>query len=155
MPPSTARNRVRVAGDAAIIEVSIPVRDITSTCHICATSFCDEDVCCRARMHLGCCTQTLCCKCLVKLCKRCHCTSECAAVVAFCPYCREVSGVSVLDVFRGASEECSSCKDNEEAAEQETGHEEEEGEEEESVGSTFPSPAQRHWTSYFTGPSTS
>jgi hypothetical protein len=162
MPPSSARNRVRVSSDAtaAIIEVSIPMRDVCSSCHICTNEFCDDDECCRTGVHLQCCTQLLCCKCLVRMCKRCRCTPECKAVVAFCPYCRESVGVPVLDIFRGATEECSSCK-NRSDPQTEAGDDDEEEDDADrhsSVGSTTvtatPGVTQElatngRWTTYF------
>lgn len=153
MPQSTARNRVRVSGDAAIIEVSIPMRDACSTCHICANEFCDEETCCRTGIHLRCCTQTLCCKCMIRMCKKCRCTQTCDVVVAFCPYCRESVGVPVLDIFRGAIDECATCRHkNEGAADDEEEAEDQEMEERSSVGSSATTPPPRfasQWSTYF------
>lgn len=113
--PSRARG---VAG-ATVIEVSIPVRalrdaedgqeDEDMACYICANSFCEEDECSRSLTHLACCTQSICCGCLVKSCKRCGCKEDCDAVISLCPFCREVSPVDALDMFLGAKAPCKAC----------------------------------------------
>ena len=114
---------------AAVIELSIPMRlvnrrarggaasagrdsdeeDDEVTCYICANSFCDEEECQRAMTHLGCCTQAICCGCLVKSSKRCTCKEDCDAVISLCPFCREVSAVEALDVFLGHKPPCKAC----------------------------------------------
>lgn len=126
------RRQVRTTAGATIIELSIPVRrrrrlvsdasdtsdadtdtddDEEMTCYICANSFCDDETsCCRALTHLGCCTQAICCGCLLKSCKRCTCKDECDAVISLCPFCREVSSVDALDVFLGSKGACAACK---------------------------------------------
>jgi hypothetical protein len=110
------RNRVRVpgvVGDATVIELAIPMLDTGATqCHICASAFCPSHECARSPTHLACCTQTICTGCLVKMCKRCRCADDCAVIVAFCPYCREVSPVPSLDIFRGTQTPCSGCSDS-------------------------------------------
>lgn len=116
--PSTriTRNRVRVPGvigDATVIELAIPMLDTGATqCHICTSGFCPSHECEKSATHLGCCTQTICTGCLVKMCKRCRCADDCAMIVAFCPYCREVSPVPSLDIFRGTRTPCSGCSDS-------------------------------------------
>ena len=124
------RRQVRSSGGATVIELSIPMRrrhlvssdsdddsdDDDLTCYICANSFCDSEVCCRALTHLGCCTQAICCGCLLKSCKRCGCKDECDAVISLCPFCREVSPVDALDVFLGTKPPCAECKAGDEPA---------------------------------------
>ena len=106
------------------IELSIPVRlvrdavggsgedaddDDDTACYICANAFCDNEDCCRTLTHLGCCTQAICCGCLLRQAKRCMCKDDCDAVIALCPFCREVSAVEVLDIFLGGVKACASC----------------------------------------------
>lgn len=111
----SARLRSGTAG-ATVIEVSIPLRTLQSegddadeACYICANAFCASDACRRSLTHLACCTQAICCGCLSKTCKRCGCKDDCDAVIALCPFCREVSPVEVLDVFLGAKDPCAEC----------------------------------------------
>ena len=87
------------AGDASDID----------TCHICAHEFCLEDACGRAPTTLKCCTQPLCCSCLAKMVKRCRCSDDCEAVIALCPFCREVCPVTTLDLFLGSRPACKAC----------------------------------------------
>lgn len=110
MPRATTRAR------GARIELTIPIRmasavatDAGQDCYLCRNEFCDEDVCSRGLTHLQCCTQTMCCGCLAKLVKRCRCVEDCEAVIAMCPFCREVSPVTVLDVFLGHAGACKGC----------------------------------------------
>ena len=110
------RNRVRISGDATIIELAIPVHGFggsggeDATCHICRHSFCHREECCRAPTHLACCTQGICTSCVARLAKRCRCSDTCGAVVAMCPYCREMSPIPALDLYRGSVlKECRSC----------------------------------------------
>lgn len=79
------------------------------TCYICANSFCAAEACCRSLTHLGCCTQSICCGCLLKSSKRCGCKDDCDAVISLCPFCREVSPVETLDVFLGHKQPCAAC----------------------------------------------
>jgi hypothetical protein len=112
----TARLRAGASG-ATVIEVSIPLSTLRSgddlqddpTCYICANSFCATDKCGLSLTHLACCTQSICCACLVKSCKRCRCKDECDAVIALCPFCREVSPVEALDMFLGGKPGCKAC----------------------------------------------
>lgn len=128
MPPlSTAQNRVRVTGETTVIELSLsPIiqnhhgADPAAACHICASTFCRQGSCCRCSVHLACCTQVLCCKCLVRISKRCHCTPDCVAVIAFCPYCRDISGVNALDLYHGGLQECSGCREAEKEEEEDS-----------------------------------
>lgn len=83
--------------------------DEPGDCYICANEFCADDDCARSMTHLACCTQAVCCGCLAKMIKRCRCAEECEAVIALCPFCREVSPVSVLDVHLGHAKVCKSC----------------------------------------------
>lgn len=106
-----------------IIELSIPMRLVRNgredgaeaggeedvSCYICANAVCVADECCRTLTHLGCCTQTICCGCLLKSSKRCTCKEECDAVISLCPFCREVSPVEALDVFLGGRPPCAAC----------------------------------------------
>lgn len=105
-----------------VIELSIPMRLMRGrggdddeadpddeTCYICANSFCAEEECGRALTHLGCCTQAICCGCLLKSSKRCMCKDDCDAVISLCPFCREVSPVEALDIFLGGKAACAAC----------------------------------------------
>lgn len=84
-------------------------------CSICRNTHCvagseDDSDCCRVVTTLQCCDQTLCCGCLSKMLLRCTCTTECTQVIAYCAFCRRVSPVATLDVFRGACcRECPAC----------------------------------------------
>jgi hypothetical protein len=112
------------AEDMHIIELTIPMSTADSLvvdgeCHICANSFCAtvSDPCCRLSTHLRCCTQPLCVKCLVQLAKQCKCHDKCKEIIALCPFCREISGISKSELFRGTRPVCKDClKDQEEAA---------------------------------------
>jgi hypothetical protein len=114
----TTRARARRL-DNSRIELTIPLRmgsggdggdsDDAAECYICANDFCVDDDCCRAMTHLACCTQAVCCGCLAKMVKRCRCSEECEAVISLCPFCREVSPVSVLDVHLGHAAACKLC----------------------------------------------
>lgn len=108
---------------SGVIELSIPMRLVRNsvaassddddsgdlTCYICANTFCDDDECCRSMTHLECCTQSICCGCLLKQTFRCGCKEDCDAVVSLCPFCREVSPVERLDVFLGTKSPCADC----------------------------------------------
>lgn len=111
---------------SGVIELSIPMRLVRNsagaaaassddddsgdlTCYICANTFCDEDECNRSMTHLECCTQSICCGCLLKQTFRCGCKEDCDAVVSLCPFCREVSPVERLDVFLGTKSPCADC----------------------------------------------
>lgn len=117
--PNVARS-----GNGRRIELSIPMRIVHRaghgrdddhddnddlTCYICANSFCDEDECCRSMTHMGCCTQAICCTCLLKSSKRCSCKEDCDAVISLCPFCREVSPVDALDMFLATKVPCKAC----------------------------------------------
>jgi hypothetical protein len=117
---ATASRPGRGGRGAGLIELSIPMRivdraaqdgrdDDDLTCYICANAFCDEDECCRALTHLGCCTQSICCACLLKSSKRCRCKDDCDAVISMCPFCREVSPVDAIDVFLATKAVCADC----------------------------------------------
>jgi hypothetical protein len=82
-------------------------------CHICASTFCKNftDPCCHVSTHLKCCTQRLCTHCLVKMAKKCTCKLSCNEVIAFCPFCREISGISKEELYRGSRQMCRLCKD--------------------------------------------
>lgn len=113
-----------------LIELSIPMRLMRGagagaaetrlldaddvTCYICANGFCANDECGRTLTHLGCCTQAICCACLMKSCKRCACKDDCDAVISLCPFCREVSPVEALDVFLGSKTACAECRKSDE-----------------------------------------
>lgn len=111
------RNRVRVAGDTTIIELAVPINLSGEggsslgfhSCHICAHTFCADDDCCRHPTHLTCCTQVICTKCVSKLAKRCRCSDTCAAIIALCPYCREISPLTPLDLYKGYLPDCVAC----------------------------------------------
>ena len=104
---------------SAVIEVSIPLSvarggsaesdDEDDACFICAQGFCREDACLRSSTHLSCCSQNICCGCTVKLAKRCKCTDDCEAIIAFCPFCREMVSVSSLELFSGIQAVCKCC----------------------------------------------
>lgn len=111
------RNRLRVpgvVGGRTVIELAIPTLDASgvSHCHICASTFCPQHECCRSPTHLACCTQVICTGCLLQMCKRCRCTDDCPKIIALCPYCREVSPVPSLDIFRGSRPACAGCCDS-------------------------------------------
>lgn len=108
--------------NSAVIELSIPMRlmrgggeagadedDDDVVCYICAHGVCAADECGRTITHLGCCTQAICCACLLKSSKRCGCKDDCTAVISLCPFCREVSPVEALDVFLGTKPPCAAC----------------------------------------------
>ena len=80
-----------------------------TSCCICAHNFCDRETCDRTATEMPCCSQGLCCGCLAKVCKRCRCADDCDAVVAFCPFCREVIAVEVLAIFLGGRGTCKEC----------------------------------------------
>lgn len=84
------------------------------TCYICANAFCCEDECSRAMTHMGCCTQAICCGCLLKSSKRCGCKEDCDAVISLCPFCREVSPVDALDLFLATKAACKACRKHDE-----------------------------------------
>jgi hypothetical protein len=104
------------AGDAEVDDAEV------ETCCICRNTYCcseDDDDCCLAVTTLGCCTQTVCCRCLTKMLLRCTCTDECTAVVAYCAFCRRISPASALDIYRGAClKECSACVKQQRAEQQ-------------------------------------
>lgn len=121
------RTRSRTTENATVIEVSIPMRLVRGsglpgggeddgTCYICANPFCASEACGRTMTHLACCTQSICCACLVKSSKRCRCKEDCDAVVSLCPFCREVSAVETLDVFLGHAPPCAACAKGDEAS---------------------------------------
>lgn len=85
-------------------------------CYICANSFCGAEECQRTQTHLGCCTQAICCACLLKSSKRCTCKDDCDAVISLCPFCREVSSVEALDIFLGSKPPCASCRKGDDPA---------------------------------------
>lgn len=105
--------------DMHVIELTIPLAQTTGQysgdgdCHICASRYCKNlsDPCCRVSTHLKCCTQRLCTMCLVKMAKKCSCKLTCNEVIAFCPFCREISGISKEELFRGSREVCGACKE--------------------------------------------
>ena len=117
------RNRAGGAGgpSSAVIELSIPMRlmrggeggaaeeEDDAVCYICAHEVCAAEECGRTITHLGCCTQAICCACLLKSSKRCGCKEDCDAVISLCPFCREVSPVEALDVFLGTKPPCAAC----------------------------------------------
>lgn len=112
------------------IELSIPVLrmsrrsmaddddddDDSGTCYICANSFCAAQECCRSLTHLACCTQTMCCACVMRQAQRCTCNDDCEEIIAWCPFCRKVSPVQALDIFLGASKTCKACVAKDDAA---------------------------------------
>jgi len=105
--------------DMHVIELTIPMtQNMTEfspggECHICASAFCKNftDPCCRGSTHLKCCTQRLCTMCLVKMAKKCTCKLSCNEVIAFCPFCREISGISKEELFRGSRQVCQKCQE--------------------------------------------
>lgn len=112
MPHITSRRQV----ESAVIEFAIhSIDEETDTCYICAQTFCVEARCRQAMTHLKCCTQPVCCACVVKMAKQCTCADECDAVIAYCPYCRMISPVMAIDVFLGAcTSPCRTCKTRDE-----------------------------------------
>lgn len=97
---------VRQSIVAAVAEAQAEDEDV---CCICANAVCMEDECCRSLTHLACCTQLICCACVLKQAARCTCKEDCDAVVAWCPYCRRLSAVPALDVYRGQAPTCKAC----------------------------------------------
>ena len=90
MPRTRSRN-------ATVIELSIPMRLVRGraaddsddsddgddgACYICANPFCAAETCGRSMTHLACCTQAICCACLVKSSKRCRCKDDRDAVIS-------------------------------------------------------------------------
>ena len=96
-----------------------------------ANAVCAADECCRTLTHLGCCTQTICCGCLLKSSKRCGCKEDCDAVISLCPFCREVSPVEALDVFLGGKPPCAACLKADEKAQADAAAEDHESDAEE------------------------
>jgi len=112
----------------AVLQVSIPesmlggsgaapdAQDDEDTCYICKNAFCSDidgdGGCARSMTHLGCCTQAICCGCMLRGSKKCGCqaSGECEQVISFCPFCRDISPASALDVFRGYKKACAACK---------------------------------------------
>ena len=95
-----------------VIELSIPMESDIDECYICANSFCDAERCVRTMTHLECCTQAICCGCLVKLAKPCGCREDCREIIGFCPFCRDISPLSVRDMYFGYMQPCANCVDN-------------------------------------------
>lgn len=90
------------------LQITIPVSTLACSteeleCHICSSKFCPDayGTCVRASTHLDCCEQPICVGCLAKMSKRCTCKEDCDVIIAFCPYCREISPVSAVDIFSG------------------------------------------------------
>lgn len=111
--------RIQRSHGAAVIEVSIPLSvtrggdaesDDDDSCFICAHSFCHAETCLRSATHLRCCSQAICCGCITRLAKRCKCQEECEAVIAFCPFCREMAPLGAIDVFLGTRDTCKVCE---------------------------------------------
>ena len=108
--------RIQRNQSAAVIEVSIPLQlsratddDEDVVCFICAHSYCSEDACARTLTHVKCCSQAVCCGCAVKLARRCKCTDDCEAIIAICPFCREMAALDTLEVFLGGRPPCKAC----------------------------------------------
>ena len=130
------RRRLLSSDAGTVIELSIPLQYAVSTseaaaaataqtatappdeaCYICAENFCNNADCCRSLTHLTCCTQPICCGCMVKTAKRCTCREDCDQVIAYCPFCRMISPCDALDLFRGAClKPCRECADSSDAA---------------------------------------
>ena len=98
--PRIQRNR-----SSAVIEVSIPLSlarrgedsdDDDEACVICAQDFCAQDACVHCMTYLKCCSQAICCGCAVTVSKKCTCEDECEAVIAICPFCREMAPLKAL-----------------------------------------------------------
>lgn len=79
-------------------------------CHICSMPFCSScsDSCLRSVTTMACCDQPVCAECLAKVSKRCTCQDDCDKIIAYCPYCREISPVTAADLFAGLRGKC--CK---------------------------------------------
>jgi hypothetical protein len=104
------RGRSRAGGDGgAAPQGSDP------SCYICANDFCGPERCCRALTHLACCTQPICCGCLLRTSFRCACKDDCDEVVSHCPFCKTVSPVTALDVFLGQTKVCGACSEDDDA----------------------------------------
>lgn len=109
--------RIQRNQNAAVIELSIPLRlsrggddsDDDDSCCICTQGFCSGETCLNSLTHLRCCSQAICCGCALKVAKRCKCADECEAVIANCPFCREIAALGALDIFLGTRATCKIC----------------------------------------------
>lgn len=110
------RGAATAAVDTSSDDDSDAEREDPGSCYICANDFCEDEECCRSLTHLGCCTQALCCGCLVKNCTQCTCRDDCVEVVSYCPFCRRISPVDTLEVFLGYKKACGPCVKRDEKA---------------------------------------
>lgn len=114
----SGRRRVRTSQQAVnrtFIELEIPL-EITShhglSCTVCCNNFCCTQSCPHSMTRVSCCQAPICCKCLLKLAKRCTCTSDCEQVVAHCPFCRGICSLRSLDMFLGyCRKKCRTCSE--------------------------------------------
>lgn len=110
--------RMKLAsGHTRSIEVIVPLKtlDMADTCSICSARYCfHDDRCSKTATVLSCCQQSLCSGCLTKLSRRCRCTLDCTAIIAHCPFCRDIASISAMDMFLGSSsgEGCCECADD-------------------------------------------
>ena len=87
--------------------------DAPAQCHFCAETFCsnhaDVDICRRGLTYVTCCSHALCCACLARQAEKCPCEDDCEQVVCVCPFCRKISRVGALDLFRSGKPACKAC----------------------------------------------
>lgn len=98
----------------AIIEVTIPMHCLDSDddleeCGICYTMCCSKE-CSMYEQQTACCDQTICSGCLVKMCIRCRCTSNCEQIICICPFCRDMTVVTSVALFHARKDVCADCK---------------------------------------------
>lgn len=109
--------RIQRNPNAAIIEVSIPVRlshdagdlDDDDPCFICAHAYCTNDACKHTVTRLRCCSKVVCCGCISKLAMRCTCDDECEKIIAMCPFCRAIARLEALEIFLASRPVCKEC----------------------------------------------
>ena len=109
--------RIQRNQGAAIIEVSIPLSlsrsaddsEEDDACFICAHPYCSDAECQHSATNMRCCSQPLCCGCVIKVARRCKCTDDCEAVIAICPFCRDIVAVGALEIFLATRSPCKLC----------------------------------------------
>jgi hypothetical protein len=100
---------MRTRGNATVVEIIVPMRNRlghNDMCTICAHEYCVSNSCAHNATNLSCCGQSVCCGCIAKMSKRCTCSEECEAVIVICPFCREITPISALDILSGSRPSC-------------------------------------------------
>ena len=88
-----------------------PLTINNNECAICMHHACTTRECSRSPTKTSCCSQTLCCGCLVKLMRRCKCTATCRESVGICPFCRDTMRTeTTLQVFMSTIPVCPKCQ---------------------------------------------